>query len=106
MYTAVLERTREIGILKSLGASPGFIVGLLLRESMLLAVLGAIVGILFSYATHYLFLVLIPASMQQKITPEWWPKALLIAILGALLGTLYPGLKAAKQDAIEALSYD
>jgi len=106
MYTAVLERTREIGILKSLGASPGFIVGLLLRESMLLAVLGAIVGIIFSYATHYLFLVLIPASMQQKITPEWWPKALLIAILGALLGTLYPGLKAAKQDAIEALSYD
>jgi putative ABC transport system permease protein len=106
MYTAVLERTREIGILKALGASPGFIVGILLRESMLLAVLGAITGVIFSYGTHYVFLVLIPSSMQQKITPEWWPKALLIAMVGALLGTLYPGLKAAKQDAIEALSYD
>ncbi|MBY0507653.1 MAG: ABC transporter permease [Bryobacteraceae bacterium] len=106
MYTAVLERTREIGILKALGASPAFIVNILLRESLLLAVLGAITGILFSFGTRYLFLVTIPASMQQKITPLWWPKALLIALLGALLGTLYPGLKAAKQDAIEALSYD
>ena len=106
MYTAVLERTREIGMLKALGASPGFIINILLRESLLLAVLGAITGIVFSYGTRYLFLVLIPASMQQKIEPLWWPKALLIAMLGALLGTLYPGLKAAKQDAIEALSYD
>ena len=106
MYTAVLERTREIGILKALGASPGFIVGLLLRESMLLAVLGAITGIIFSFGTRYLFLMMIPASMQQKITPDWWPKVLLIAMFGALLGTLYPGLKAARQDAIEALSYD
>ncbi len=106
MYTAVLERTREIGMLKALGASPGFIINILLRESLLLAVLGAITGIIFSYGTRYLFLVMIPASMQQKIEPLWWPKALLIAMLGALLGTLYPGLKAAKQDAIEALSYD
>jgi putative ABC transport system permease protein len=106
MYTAVLERTREIGILKALGASPGFIVGILLRESLLLAFLGAITGIAFSFGTRYLFLAMIPASMQQKISPEWWPKALLIAMVGALLGTLYPGLKAAKQDAIEALSYD
>lgn len=106
MYTAVLERTREIGILKALGASPGFIVNILLRESLFLAILGAITGIIFSYGTRYLFLVLIPASMQQKISPEWWPRAIGIAILGALLGTLYPGLKAAKQDAIEALSYD
>ncbi len=106
MYTAVLERTREIGILKALGASPGFIVGILLRESMLLALLGAITGVIFSFGTRMIFLALIPASMQQKITPEWWPRALAIALLGALLGTLYPGMKAAKQDAIEALSYD
>lgn len=106
MYTAVLERTREIGILKALGASPGFIVGILLRESMLLALLGAITGVIFSFGTRMIFLALIPASMQQKITPEWWPRALVIALLGALLGTLYPGMKAAKQDAIEALSYD
>jgi ABC-type antimicrobial peptide transport system permease subunit len=37
MYTAVLERTREIGILKALGASPGYIMTILLRETFLLA---------------------------------------------------------------------
>ncbi len=66
MYTAVLERTREIGILKALGASPAYIMGILLRESALLAVAGAIAGIIFSYGTSAMFRVLIPASMQQK----------------------------------------
>lgn len=106
MYTAVLERTREIGILKALGASPGYVMAILLREAALLAVGGAVMGILFSFGTRLLFHVLIPASMQQKIMPEWWPIAGLIALGGAVLGTLYPGYKAAKQDAIEALAYE
>src|SRR6202041_1490051 len=49
MYTAVLERTREIGILKALGASPGYILGILLRETILLAIAGSVAGILMSY---------------------------------------------------------
>jgi len=106
MYTAVLERTREVGILKSLGATPGYIVSILLREAALLGVAGTFVGIGLSYATRWIFLTFIPASMQQKIVPDWWPTAALIALGGAVLGTIYPGLKAAKQDAIEALSYD
>jgi putative ABC transport system permease protein len=106
MYTAVLERTREVGILKSLGATPGFIVGILLREASLLAIAGTIVGIGMSYLTKWVFLTFIPASMQQKIVPDWWLTAALIALGGAVLGTIYPGLKAAKQDAIEALAYD
>jgi putative ABC transport system permease protein len=80
--------------------------GILLREAGLLAICGAITGILFSYGTRALFQFLIPASMQQKIVPEWWPIAMLIALGGAVLGTLYPGFKAAKQDAIEALAYE
>jgi len=106
MYTAVLERTREVGILKALGASPGYIVSILLREALLLGVAGSMVGIGLSYVTKWIFLALIPASMQQKIVPEWWPTAAMIALGGAVLGTMYPGLKAAKQDAIEALAYD
>jgi len=38
--------------------------------------------------------------------PDWWPIALVIAVVGALLGAIYPGLKAARQDAIEALAYE
>jgi putative ABC transport system permease protein len=40
------------------------------------------------------------------VVPRWWPIAALIAIIGALLGAIYPGLKAARQDPIEALAYD
>ncbi|MBX9602252.1 MAG: ABC transporter permease [Bryobacteraceae bacterium] len=105
MYTAVLERTREIGILKALGASPGFIVGILLRETALLALVGSAIGILFTYGTRLLITTLVP-NMTQVIVPDWWPIATVIAIVGAMIGAVYPGLKAARQDAIEALSYD
>ncbi len=106
MYTAVLERTREIGVLKALGASPSYILNILLRETALLAVCGAVLGILFTYGTRALIMGLIPGSLIQAIVPDWWPIAGGLAMVGALLGALYPGWKAARQDAIEALAYD
>jgi putative ABC transport system permease protein len=106
MYSAVLERTREIGILKALGATPGFVLSILFRETLLLAVAGSILGILLSFGSRALINGLVPASLQQAIVPDWWPIAAGVAIVGAALGTLYPGLKAARQDAIEALAYD
>ncbi len=105
MYTAVLERTREIGVLKALGASPAYIMRLLLAETVLLAVIGSIVGIIFTYGTRWAMNTFVP-SMSTVIAPDWWPIASCIAITGALIGAIYPGLKAAKQDAIEALAYD
>ena len=105
MYTAVLERTREIGILKALGASPGYILGILLRETVLLAVVGTVAGILMTYGTRVLMHRFAP-TMAQKIVPDWWWRAGLISLTGAVLGALYPGMKAARQDAIEALAYD
>jgi putative ABC transport system permease protein len=106
MYTAVLERTREIGVLKALGASPGYILNILLRETILLAAAGSILGILLSYVTRFIIRDLVRSSLIQAIVPRWWLPAAAIAIVGALLGSLYPGLKAARQDAIEALAYD
>jgi len=106
MYTAVLERTREIGVLKALGASPGFVLNVLVRETTLLAVLGSALGILLTYGTRWLIMTFWPGSLIQAIVPEWWPIAAGIAIAGALLGAAWPGLKAARQDAIEALSYE
>ncbi|HEX5431817.1 MAG TPA: FtsX-like permease family protein [Bryobacteraceae bacterium] len=105
MYTAVLERTREIGILKALGASPRYVVGILMREAVLLAIAGTIAGILMTYGTRALMHAFAP-GMTQDIVPGWWPYAALIALFGSLVGALYPGLKAARQDAIEALSYE
>lgn len=105
MYTAVLERTREIGILKALGASPGYIMSILMRETLMLAFAGAIAGILMSYGTQWIMKVFVP-TMPMLIVHTWWPWAALIALTGSLIGALYPGLKASRQDAIEALAYD
>ncbi|MBI1356059.1 MAG: FtsX-like permease family protein [Acidobacteria bacterium] len=105
MHTAVLERTREIGILKSLGASAGYILGIFVREAFALGVLGTAAGIGASYLVKYAIAAFIP-TMQQAIVVSWWPISLGVTMVGALLGVLYPAMKAAKQDALESLSYD
>lgn len=106
MHTAVLERTKEIGILKSLGASGGYILGIFVREAFLLGAFGTVVGVLGSYATRQAIGAFIPASMQQAIVPSWWPIALLVTLAGALLGVIYPAWKASRQDALESLAYE
>jgi putative ABC transport system permease protein len=106
MYTAVVERTREIGILKALGAKPGTVVTILVREALVLAVVGWLIGVLLAFAAKALIMGLVPASLQVVNVPAWWPIAAAIAIGGAILGAIYPGMKAARQDTIEALAYD
>ncbi len=106
MYTAVLERTREIGVLKALGATPGFVMGMLVRETAVLVLAGSIFGIILTYGARALIMAIVPSSLKQMIVPDWWLITGAISLAGALLGTLYPGLKAARQDAIEALSYE
>ena len=104
MYTAVMERTREIGILKSMGASKFYIVNVILRETVLLAIGGIIVGIVFSLAAR--------AGIDQRstlrviVTGGWIAKATGIAIVGAILGALYPAYQAAQKDPIDALAYE
>lgn len=105
MYTAVLERTREIGILKALGGSPAYIMGILLRETAVLAILGSIAGILMTYGAQALLRAFAP-TFPMLIVTKWWPITTGLALAGSLIGALVPGFKAAKQDAIEALSYD
>jgi putative ABC transport system permease protein len=106
MYTAVLERTREIGILKALGASSGYILNLLFRETLLIAVIGTVVGIIMTYGTQWLMMHAVPAMLTQETVYEWWPIAGAISVVGALLGAIFPGWKAVKHDVIQALSYE
>src|SRR5579863_2289052 len=105
MYTAVMERTREIGILKSLGASKFYIVNVVLRETMLLAVVGIIAGVLISRATRRAIIFERPV-LQLFWSNVWVLRASAIAIVGALAGALYPALKAAQRDPIDALAYE
>lgn len=106
MYTTVLERTREIGILKALGASPSDILGILVRETALLAVAGWLCGLVLSFMANFAINHFVHANLQSELTPDWWPIALAVSLTASLLGAVYPGMRAARQDAIEALSYE
>ena len=106
MYTAVLERTREIGILRSLGASSPMIFGLLLKESFLLSIVGTIVGIALTYLAQWSLQHIGHSGLVQETVYYWWPIAGFIAIAGAVLGTLAPALKAVRQEVIAALAYE
>jgi putative ABC transport system permease protein len=105
MYTTVLERTRDIGVLKSLGASKILIVRALLAETSLLCLLGIAAGIGLSYLVRAGFLLLWP-TLSILITPEWILRAALIALVGAVFGASYPAWVASRKDPVEALTYD
>ena len=105
MYTAVMERTREIGILKSMGAGQGTIIGVVLQETALLAATGVVVGVLFTYLLRSLLHARFP-TLSFSLTGDWVAIATGITLVGALFGALYPALKAARKDPIEALAYE
>lgn len=105
MYTAVLERTREIGILKSLGASKLTIVAVVLRETGVLAVVGVLVGIACTYGVRELLHVKF-STFSFELTAAWIGWGALIAFVGSLLGALYPAWMAARKDPIDALAYE
>ena len=105
MYTAVMERTREIGILKSMGAGKLSIVSVVLRETGLLAAVGIALGVAASYVLRAGLHNRFP-TLSFQLTAHWDLNAILIALCGAVLGALYPAFKAARKDPIDALSYE
>ncbi|MBZ5531766.1 MAG: ABC transporter permease [Acidobacteriia bacterium] len=106
MYTAVMERTREIGILKSLGASKFYVVRVILRETLLLAVAGVLLGFAVSALGRLGILHKFPTLRVLPITFSWALYSMLVAVGGAMLGALYPAFKAAQKDPIDALAYE
>jgi putative ABC transport system permease protein len=104
MYTTIIERTREIGILKSLGASKRFIIMAIEREAAVISALGVVFGFLVAVVGKFI----LEANTRLKIDlkPEWLLIAALIGLLGGVLGALYPAWRAANLDPVEAISYD
>ncbi len=105
MYLAVMERTREIGILKALGASKAYIVSAILRETGMLAVGGIVLGIGLSYVARVGVISKFP-TIAFPITLQWIVWATLLSLVSALIGALYPAYKAARKDPIDALAYE
>ncbi len=104
MYTTVTERTRQIGILKALGMSKTAIAWVIEKEAILVSLLGVLVGVLFTYAAR--FAVMRVTSLTVEVEPRWVLISLLVGLVGGSIGALYPALRAARQDAVEALSYE
>jgi putative ABC transport system permease protein len=105
LYTAVMERTREIGILKSLGASKLYIVNVVLREALLISITGILAGILVTQAMKFGLGIRFP-TIAFQVTNDWRLRATGIALVGSILGALYPAWKAARKDPIDALAYE
>ena len=108
MLMAVYERTREIGVLRSLGWRKRHILGLILREAILLGLLGGATGIFIALGLNAL-VSLIP-SYGEIITPIWelemLTRAIGVALLLGVLGGLYPAYRATLLQPVEALRYE
>ncbi|HEX4997661.1 MAG TPA: FtsX-like permease family protein [Terriglobia bacterium] len=105
MYTAITERTREIGVLRSLGASKAAIVDVILRESAVLSAVGVIVGMALSIGVASAIQWKFP-TLDVEFTPAWIATAIILAVLSGVIGAIYPSYKAARLDPIEALAYE
>jgi putative ABC transport system permease protein len=105
MHTMVMERTREIGILKALGFTRMAVVRILLGETLVLASAGAVLGILLTFLTQAVLKEVNP-GLTVLISAAWIFKALGLALVGAAAGAVYPALRAASYDPVVALAYE
>jgi putative ABC transport system permease protein len=105
MYTAIIERTREIGILRAIGASQGKVVQLVISESLLICLVGVFAGLALAFwgsrSIHQVF-----PTQVVRLTREWAMIAAALGLSGGLLGSLYPALRAARMDPVQALNFE
>lgn len=105
MHTMVMERTREIGILKALGFTRVDVVKLLLGETAVLTAVGSLAGIGITFLTQAILKETNP-SLPILLTPGWVVGSVGLAMLGAALGATVPALRASSYDPVEALAYE
>jgi putative ABC transport system permease protein len=126
MTVSVMERTREIGIMKAIGARNTTILIIFLSEAALIGLLGGIIGVPTAYGLSYLLSFTLTHYMQQQtssdslfngsqngptgfspvFSPEWTIAAIIFAVGICILFGLYPARKASKLDPVKALRYE
>ncbi len=108
MLMTVFERTREIGVLRALGWRRRSVLGLILRESVLLGLLGGLAGIVISFGL--IQLMTMSALLGSWVDPVWsldlFARAILLSLLLGVAGGLYPAYRATKLQPVEALRYE
>jgi putative ABC transport system permease protein len=104
MYTTVTERTRQIGVLKSLGMSNAKIAWTIVQEALLISIGGIIFGLSGTVLLKYALAQW--TTLTVSIQPETVITIIIVGLLSGTAGALYPGLRAARLDAVDALNYD
>jgi putative ABC transport system permease protein len=104
MYTTVTERTRQIGVLKALGMSKSNIAWIIEQEALLVTFLGVVAGVALTAIVR--FGVMRGTNLIVEIEPTWVALSLIVGLIGGSIGALYPALRAARQDPVDALSYE
>lgn len=103
MYTTITERRKEIGILKSLGASKSFIIKVIEGEAFLIGIFGVLLGVAVSVLAS-IFLTSVFKTLQFEFSTGWIITAVIIAIGGSLVGALYPAWRASDIDPVLVLT--
>ena len=105
---SVFERTREIGVLRSLGWRKGRVLGLIIGESLALSLIGGLAGTALGIAAVRA-LGSLPATgglLQGRFSPELFIQALVVALVLGALGGFYPAWRASQLTPLEALRYE
>ena len=102
MYTTITERRKEIGILKSLGASKAFIIRAIEGEAFMIGVLGVLLGLVVSFISSVGIGRILELAFE--FNPKWIVSAVLIALVGSLVGALYPAWRASAIDPVEVMA--
>jgi ABC-type antimicrobial peptide transport system permease subunit len=108
MLMSVFERTREIGVLRALGWRRQAVLAMILREAVLLGLLGGVVGIAISFGL--IELMKLSAALGSWVDPVWswdiFARAFLLSVFLGAIGGLYPAYRATRLSPVEALRYE
>ena len=104
MLVSVMERTREIGVRKAIGARRRDIVVQVLIESATLSGVGAILGVLVGIGLTWLVAASLP--LPAAVAPHWVSLGVVLGVAVGMIAGVYPAARAAKLDPVDALRYE